>query len=392
MICPKCGFEQPESPECMRCGVIISRYKGPGPNATPATPAQPFAVPPPLPQSPRSQASPPPLPTGHETVRLALDPPPAAPPEPPLFAPSAPAPSPAGGTVYQGPDAGTPAAEAMRQAPSFGSLQSSLRMASRRLGVGEVLSETFSIYSSNIIPFTILTAFAFAPVFLLGGYLETAGKANPATALAIAGLIAVATVLICLPLATAAITYGVFQQMRGHDTSLASCLGVGLSCLLPVLSVALLQLLILLGSVFVTVAPLLVFARMMGKTSPGCAVLILPMVLLCYIPLVLLMLRFFVAVPAAVEERPGAVDALKRSAFLTEGERGAIFRILFVLGLLNGVASGAAATVPQAGMVLRPLVSLVMIGISATACAVIYYRLRSLKESIDVDQIASVFA
>lgn len=398
MICPKCGFEQPESPECMRCGVIISRYRGPGPNATPATPAQPFASPPPLPSMPpmrpmppmpprAASSSPPPLPSGHETVRLALDLPPAPSLAPPPFDPPR-----AGGTVYQGPDAGTPAAEAMRQAPSFGSLQSSLRMASRRLGVGDVLSETFSVYFKNIIPFTILTAFAFAPVFLLGAYLETAGKANPATAAASAGLLAGATVLLCLPLATALITYGVFQQMRGQDTSLGSCLSVGLSCLLPVLSVALLQLLVLLGAVFVTAVPLLILARMLARTSPGCAVFVLPMILLCYIPLVMLMLRFFVAIPVAVEERPGAVDALKRSALLTEGERGAIFRILFVLGLLNGVATLAAVSIPQAKAVLQPLVSVMTTCLSATACAVIYYRLRSLKESIDVDQIASVFA
>jgi hypothetical protein len=365
----------------MRCGVIISRYRGPAANATPATPAEPFAVPPPLPQSPRAaSSSPPPLPpSGHETVRLALDPPPL-----PLAA--------AGSTVYQGPDAGTPAAEAMRQAPSFGSLQSSLRMATRRLAVGEVLAETFEIYFKNIIPFTILTALAFAPVFILGGYLEAAGKATPALAVASAGLVAVATLLICLPLATAAITYGVFQQMRGQDTSLGSCLSVGLSCLLPVLSVALLQLLVILGAVFVTAVPLLFLASTMARTSPGCAVLIVPMVLLCYIPALLLMLRFFVAVPAAVEERPGAVDALKRSSLLTEGERGAIFRILFVLGLLNGVVTLAAGSVPQAKGVLQPLVSVMTTCLSATACAVIYYRLRSLKESIDVDQIASVFA
>jgi len=32
------------------------------------------------------------------------------------------------------------------------------------------------------------------------------------------------------------------------------------------------------------------------------------------------------------------------------------------------------------------------VGLSATGSAVMYYRLRSLRESIDVDQIASVFA
>jgi hypothetical protein len=34
----------------------------------------------------------------------------------------------------------------------------------------------------------------------------------------------------------------------------------------------------------------------------------------------------------------------------------------------------------------------VTVGLTATATAVMYYRLRSIKESIDVDQIASVFA
>ena len=47
---------------------------------------------------------------------------------------------------------------------------------------------------------------------------------------------------------------------------------------------------------------------------------------------------------------------------------------------------------PGAGAVLGPLLSLVMTGLFATTCAVVYYRLRSFHESIDVDQIASVFA
>jgi hypothetical protein len=27
MICPKCGFEQPDAPECARCGIIIAKYR-----------------------------------------------------------------------------------------------------------------------------------------------------------------------------------------------------------------------------------------------------------------------------------------------------------------------------------------------------------------------------
>jgi hypothetical protein len=41
MTCPKCGFEQPESPDCAKCGIVIARYK-PSQTATPA-----FTPPPP---------------------------------------------------------------------------------------------------------------------------------------------------------------------------------------------------------------------------------------------------------------------------------------------------------------------------------------------------------
>jgi hypothetical protein len=375
MICPKCGFEQPESPECMRCGVIVGRYKGAAYNATPQTPREPFPA-------PAAARQPPPLPSGHETVRLALAPPPA-----PLPAPAPFAPPPAGGTVYQGPDAGTPAAEAMRQAPSFGSLQSALRMATRRLAAGEILGETFSIYFKNIIPFSILTALAYLPIFLLGGVMTQSAKANSVSAIAFAALIGLAAWLLCMPLSTAAVTFGVFQQMRGQDASLGACLSVGLSCLLPVLSVVALEMLVLLGLFMVVLVPVFLSARF-----PGCSLLAIPLLLIGLVGFLLLVLRFYVAVPAAVEERPGAIGALRRSALLTQGELGPIFRVVFLLGLLDSAVTKAATSVPRAGVVLEPLASLVVIGLSATACAVVYYRLRSLKESIDVDQIASVFA
>ena len=57
MICPKCGFEQPESLDGARCGIVFSRYKGAAAGARPETPP-PFA-PPPLPPLPQASAQPP---------------------------------------------------------------------------------------------------------------------------------------------------------------------------------------------------------------------------------------------------------------------------------------------------------------------------------------------
>ncbi len=50
MTCPKCGFEQPEKPDCVKCGIVIARYK-PSPAAAPAT------VAPPPPQMSKEQAA-----------------------------------------------------------------------------------------------------------------------------------------------------------------------------------------------------------------------------------------------------------------------------------------------------------------------------------------------
>jgi hypothetical protein len=345
----------------MRCGVIVSRFKGTA-----------VATPPPFPMASPVFESP--VLAGAGTVY------------------DGPA-SVAGGTVYQGPPPGSPALAASPGAARGGFTP--VFVVIQRLGVGETLSESFSIYFKNFIPFTILTAVAFSPIFLGAGLLT---RQVPAAQGATVGspLVALVTLLLCVPISTAAITYGVFQEMRGRDTSLGSCLSVGLSSLLPVLSVAILQILIVFGAVIAAVIPiaLLIGGMLSGgsRSSPACSIMLLPLLLLCYVPAIMLALRYFVAVPAAVEERPGAREALRRSAFLTEGQRGRIFGILLVLGVLNLGVNLGAVLVPGIGAVLGPLLSLVMSGLFATTCAVIYYRLRSFHESIDVDQIASVFA
>jgi hypothetical protein len=119
-------------------------------------------------------------------------------------------------------------------------------------------------------------------------------------------------------------------------------------------------------------------------------------ILACIVPGILLALRWSVSVPAAVEERHGAFEALRRSTYLTDGYRGTIFGILFVLNIVSQGASRvldlALREDPSSLLMALGAVIVLGAGLSATATAVMYYRLRSIKESIDVDQIASVFA
>jgi hypothetical protein len=146
------------------------------------------------------------------------------------------------------------------------------------------------------------------------------------------------------------------------------CLRVGFANILPVLGVAILTGLIVMGGM-----------------------------ILCFVPGFIAMTVYAVAVPVAVEERIGGMDALRRSSSLTEGHRWEIFAVLFIIGMIGsgigfvvGMAFGLLGKAEQARL-FGQLLGIVIGGLSATAPALMYYRLRSVKESVDVRSIASVF-
>jgi hypothetical protein len=233
-------------------------------------------------------------------------------------------------------------------------------------GAGEILTETFSIYVSNVLPFALLAALALAPIYLLQYLMITRPPTSAAASTSLFVLI-LALVVLAPHIATAAITFGVFQQMRGQETSVAECLTRGLSLLLPVLGLALVQALVI---------------------GLGLAA--------CIVPGIIFAVRWAVSIPAAVTEGTGVSASMERSSYLTDGLRMDIFGVLFVLSVLQ-IGAGllvklAAAKNPLLTLLLSGLKDLLFVGLFATASAVIYYRLRGIKESIDVDQIASVFA
>jgi len=239
------------------------------------------------------------------------------------------------------------------------------------LDVGALFGETFSIYFRNFLPFLLLTLVAYAPVFALT-FLTSASGAS-AQVMKLVNQIGSS---LSTPFAAAALTFGVIQQMRRRDTSIPDCLRVGLSSLFPVLFVAILQ------------------GLAVGAGT-----------LLCIVPGLIVMSMLAVSVPAAVEERPGIMAALNRSSYLTAGNRWQVFAVLFLLGLVSlgltllmiplagGFQQFSAATEDPSGVftLATELLGLIPTGLSATASAVMYYRLRSLKEGIDVEEIASVF-
>lgn len=234
----------------------------------------------------------------------------------------------------------------------------------RAFTTGEVLSETFSIFFSSPVPL-LVTAAVLVPLGGLSMVLEKVLEGRPELA-GILMLLRLIDSLVFSPLATGAVTFAVFQRMRGRNTEVGESLRIGLSQLGNVLLVAILQGLAVIGGMILCIVPGIIFAVM-----------------------------YSLAVPVAIEERPGASQAMSRSSDLTDGNRWEIFfallglfAITFGLAIVAG-AVGLLGTAVEIVMLLA--VQVLASGLFATAYTVMYYRLRSVKESLDVDQIASVF-
>ena len=106
-------------------------------------------------------------------------------------------------------------------------------------------------------------------------------------------------------LVTAALSYGVFQNLRGEPAGIVSCLSNGFASILPVVVASLVfGILIVLGMV------------------------------LFVIPGILIWLAYLLFVPAIVVEKRGIIDSFNRSAFLTKGRRWAILGAWLVFGVV----------------------------------------------------------
>jgi hypothetical protein len=171
------------------------------------------------------------------------------------------------------------------------------------------------------------------------------------------------------PLGSAFVAYSVYSRIAGRPASIGDTFSAVLSRIVPV---------VLVGF-FWTLA-----------TTLGCAALIAPGAFL--------MSLLWVALPAAVIEREsGILDAIGRSVELTRGVRWWIVLLAVVLSLILGLVS----LVPAMALAFTTNVAIqvvIVAGIAiinpiwmAAAQASAYHHLRTLKETADVDQIASVF-
>lgn len=169
----------------------------------------------------------------------------------------------------------------------------------------------------------------------------------------------------------APIIYGVVQELNGTHAGVGACVWQGLKRFFPVFfTVFLLYWCVLFGA-YPFVFPAFVLAT-----------------------------GLYVAVPAAVCERPGVMGTLTRSFALTEGSRMRIFGLMILFwGLRIGAIIGAMSVIdPQgdSGKIQGVLVAVLAINfvfgtIGAVMQGVTYSRLRQIKDGVSTADLAKIF-
>ncbi|MCG8425107.1 MAG: hypothetical protein MJE77_45080 [Proteobacteria bacterium] len=224
-----------------------------------------------------------------------------------------------------------------------------------QLRVGDVISRSVSILLANFFSFMLLTGLVYIPIIFMAVDVASGGVDQAHAMHYIVGGGFLSTVLHLL--ASAAVLYGVLQEMRGKHASAGACIEIGFKRLLPVLCV----------SVLTTLAVFL-----------G--------VILFIIPGIILYTMFCVAVPVAVVEQPGIVESLTRSKELTDGHKGSIFAISMVLVLIAfsiSLVTGFLRVALGSGGLIIDIIANVLIGaLSAVVMVVIYHDLRAFKEGV----------
>lgn len=233
--------------------------------------------------------------------------------------------------------------------------------------VGAVISRSFSILFKNFVPFMLLTAIVHVPLIaVLVFFGSGAGSVGEEGALGVGFATGLGTFLLNT-IASAAVIYGVFQQLRGQHVSMGACITVGLGRLLTVLGVGILTIICI---------------------GLGYMALIIPGIIITFM--------LHVAVPVAVVENPGAIESLKRSKELTDGFKANIFGVVFVLALIGGGCGLILGIFMEilpgiAGVIAKQGVEIFFGALSAVATGVIYHDLRVIKDGVNVDDLVRVF-
>jgi len=249
-------------------------------------------------------------------------------------------------------------------------------MVQGEFSVGSALGRGIGIWIKNLPSFLILAVIGYAPALIFAVTRDPKDLIEPTMG---GRLLDLALTTIGQSVASAGILYGVIQQLRGQHAGIGESLGVGIKRLLPVIGVGI-------------VVGLATIAGMIALIVPG----------------IIIACMLYVAVPAAVIEKPGLGGALKRSQELTSGYKVQIFGLFLIIFVLSFAATYVLsnAMVPKPDSVtniddyLKKIktfllatagLQVVMGSLGAVLNGVVYHDLRAVKEGVATEDLAKVF-
>lgn len=244
-------------------------------------------------------------------------------------------------------------------------------MSARNFDMGRVISGTFSALTKNILTFCA------GAIVLLGvpQAISIFAALNVAQGDETAGfltLLAVPLSVIGSSILSGYIVYTVVAGYRGEDITIGEAYSGAIRSMFG----------LIVASVLMSLGLVLGF-------------------LLLIIPGIIFMVMWSVTIPALVVEGLGPTAAMKRSQELTKGARWPIFWLSLIAVLINFALSFASAGFSVAAvsgeeatlsvLLLQALVTILSSMIFGTGGAIIYSELRTIKEGIGTEQLASVF-
>jgi hypothetical protein len=270
------------------------------------------------------------------------------------------------------------------------------RIAPERLGIGAIVGDTFSILFSRFFHILLLSllptiAMVIAALLVIVPIAMAQSTPDKIATLGVAAVIPLFVIVFAVYfLTTALIVRLAYDARAGNPMRLGSYFGSALRAILPILGCSIV---VAIGS----------FAAMMAVGMPGFLLGEFFSVLFA-IPSVLAGLYVYASwcavTPAIVIERAG-FGALRRSMDLTRNYRWAcvgaiVVMFLCLLVVLFGVGIVQLIIVSIAGQAVGTVVSVLTngltVGFTGIFTALLYARLREIKEGTSVEQLAEVFA
>jgi len=252
-----------------------------------------------------------------------------------------------------------------------------MRYEIKELGIGGILDQAVTLLKNHFGLLLGVTAVLYIPCSLIIGFVNLALTPQlppmptpedymaiqeaAASNVSITMAMTMALIYLVAPLTNAAVVHAIASEYLEKPTTVGEAIKRAFRVILPLIWTS-----------------ILLFLAVMGGF------------ILCIIPGIIFSFWFSLAIPVVVIEGVSGFEALKRSKQLMKGNVGTVFVLLLLVGMIQGVAVGSSALIPQPHIQIISRVVIEAVGVifGAAALVVFYFSCRCKFENFDLTLLA----